>query len=61
MNVAAHRLEIAVSRDDAKATRQMHAALLSDVWVRQIAPPNFAHLVMLGTSASVMGWQAPRG
>ena len=41
MNVAAHRLEIAVSRADANATRQMHAALLSDAWVRQIAPPNF--------------------
>lgn len=41
MNVAAHRLEIAASRYNANATRQMHAALLTDAWVRQIAPPNF--------------------
>jgi hypothetical protein len=41
MNAAAHRLEIAVSRGDANATREMHAALLSDAWVRQIAPAGF--------------------
>jgi hypothetical protein len=41
MNVALHRLEVAVVRDDANAARQMHTALLSDAWVRQISPPNF--------------------
>jgi hypothetical protein len=41
MNVAAHRLEIAMLRNDVDATRQMHAALLADAWVRQIAPADF--------------------
>jgi hypothetical protein len=41
MNVTAHRLEIAVARNDPGEARQAHAALLSDAWVREIAPPNF--------------------